>query len=349
MRKQWLSECRLSLTLAIPKGARLLVAEGKKKDAQDNLTVPVRSAGHSYLPGSSLKGVLRSRAEYIAHVLRSHAEKNGRRFNGPATCDIFDLAERNAPLSERLACSERFDLRAQASEENFGELSTFDRHAQSCPACQLFGHTYAAGRFKVTDFELEPGTNEHQVRQTHVVIDRLTGGAAPGRLFDMEYLTRTNYSGEIVLENFSLWHLGWLGMLVRDLQEGWICLGHKQTTGTGRLKIVSARARLRCLGQQNLNGELLGLGALLAKQTAPTAGQGYDLSPSDRMALPGLHWEWVGLYAQAELDAMPGAELWNSTRSRAQSFLMQFEFAPEMQLDRLDSLRSHLSRVRRDQ
>lgn len=79
MRKQLFNECRLTIDLKVPPETRLIVAaadrEKQQKPGQNEesgITVPVldrKENGRPYLPGSSVKGVFRSRAEYIANLI----------------------------------------------------------------------------------------------------------------------------------------------------------------------------------------------------------------------------------------------------------------------------------------
>lgn len=346
MQKRWLNEFCLTLTVSIPPGTRLLIAEGKpEKDEgqknqkprppqrgedqpRENLTVPVKSNGKYYLPGSSLKGVLRSRAEYIANTL----------LGGVAVCRLFDKFNiKDDSLPENTACGNRFDVRAAAAEQELGSLTNSQLYAQACPACQLFGHTHQKGRLRVTDFEQTQEAVSLQV--AHNAIDRLTGGGAAHKLYNIEYLTQGAFTGQIILENYELWQLGWLGFLLRDLEDGLLRVGHKQTSGAGKLQVVSATARLRQFSKVPAAGELVGVGELASEEERIA----YALQ-SEHVAIPGsLGWQRSGGWHQVVVEQLenPVHPLWKAIYPLASAYLKQqhaFQTTLEMQKPFLDRL-----------
>lgn len=212
-------------------------------------------------------------------------------------------------------------------------------YVEACPACQLFGHTHAAGRLRVTDFDLVEGT-EKTDSIAHNAIDRLTGGAADKKLYTINYLTQASYTGQIILQNFSLWQIGWLGMLLEDLRDGLLKVGHKQTSGAGRLELKEAHGRLRLTGKRPIAGEVWGLGTLVDDDI-----RGEYHLVDDRLALQGLDWQSSALWTEAVLMGLedPAHTFWQSTRSLAVQYLKQadlpFRTVADMQLEWLEELR----------
>ncbi|MBM3677890.1 MAG: hypothetical protein FJW96_08420 [Actinobacteria bacterium] len=182
-----------------------------------------------YIPGSSLKGVLRSAVE------RSFRDRAIARL--PQVCD---------PLAGQTSCGER--LR--------NERDGAARHRAHCPACRMFGSTALRGRIAIRDLfpfdpsrdPADPASHESKGRanrtelRPRVSINRLSGGTNPSALFDMEVVPAgASFWGEIALVNYQLWQLGALLRAIGELNKGTIRLGGGKSHGLGRigLSIVS--------------------------------------------------------------------------------------------------------------
>ena len=140
MRKLLLNECHVTLELRLPPDSRMLVAESRpeRRGAEEReVTVAVQENGRPYLPGSSLKGVFRNRAEYIGNVIKR---------NGVGACHLFSgpLPEQGSSADVRLSCGERFRVRINAADRRQHELS-----AGAIPGCMPHlpaFRTYLLGR-----------------------------------------------------------------------------------------------------------------------------------------------------------------------------------------------------------
>lgn len=169
-----------------------------------------------YIPGSSLKGVLRSRAEQIVRAL------------APEGMDIPDLFQRQREL-----------------EKEMQNRSGSEIYYAADPLTQLFGQTYLAGRLCCSDaFPVEGKPLKLNVRN-HVAINRITGASQGTALFNPEAVEEGTFGVEISLTNFALWQLKLLGLLLQDLDEGYILLGGSTTRGYGRVRVENARIVLR--------------------------------------------------------------------------------------------------------
>jgi CRISPR-associated RAMP protein (TIGR02581 family) len=239
-----------------------------------------------YLPGSSLKGVLRSHAERITRTLQP-----------AAACDPFvdiDKSRAEPDRLEMLYCGHRFKQREkwrknerneyprqQAEEKVFtekftkrplppetfrAELTNPELYAYSCPICRLFGSTYYGGRLATADAYAVDGAPRPEQRDG-VGIDRFTGGAANGAKFNFEVITQGRFETSLHLRNFELWQLGLVGFLLEDLKAGLIRVGMGKSRGLGKVKGQVTGVRLDFLGRQapqpeNGRLELRGLGSL---------------------------------------------------------------------------------------
>ncbi|MEM3661072.1 MAG: CRISPR-associated RAMP protein Csx7 [Thermoproteota archaeon] len=176
----------------------------------------VRLNNIPYIPGSSLKGVLRSEAERYVKTL-SPSE---------FVCDIFN-----------------------PTDENKGELALKDKQKENynpCIICRIFGGPTIASHLRVRNaMALSPYRTE---MRTSVSINRITGGQYPGRLYDIEYvvpLTKFDFLMEV--ENIDL-----LGKskeaevanhLIAFLMSGNAWLGGRKSIGMGNVKLTEVRVR----------------------------------------------------------------------------------------------------------
>lgn len=181
-----------------------------------------------YIPGSSLKGVLRSRAEQIIRVL------------APDEMEVPDLFERQG----------------ESEKEMKKYKSGRERYYASDPLTQLFGQTYLAGRLRCADAFPVNGRPLQLNERSHVAINRITGGTQGKALFNPEAVEEGTFAAEISLVNFAVWHLKLLGALLQDLDEGYILLGGSTTRGYGRVRVENARVVIRDY-RRDLPGEYL--------------------------------------------------------------------------------------------
>ena len=229
MLKRLVNECRIMLRIE-PVGPILIKAGAQTLAGPDMAFVRVwRNGGQQvYLPGSSLKGVLRSHAERIGRAVADRGQF--------LACDPF------AKKGPDRFCGGCFQVRGG---ENVPERFQLDLvevsdavnqavYADSCPICRLFGSTLFAGRLAVGDAYAvgnPPGT---QTRDG-VGIDRFTGGAAGGAKFDLEVVTSGAFETKIHIRNFELWQLGLLAFVLEDLKDGLIRIGAGKSRGLGEV------------------------------------------------------------------------------------------------------------------
>ncbi len=167
-----------------------------------------------YIPGSSLKGVLRSRAEQIIRAL------------APEEMTIPDPFQqgRDKEMKDKPGCY---------------------RYYASDPVTQLFGQTYLAGRLRCAD--AFPVENRPLIlnERNHVAINRITGATQGKALFNPEVVEEGTFAAEIGLTNFAVWQLKLLGLLLQDLDDGFLLLGGGTTRGYGRVRVENARVLVR--------------------------------------------------------------------------------------------------------
>jgi len=195
-----------------------------------------------YLPGSSLRG-----------VLRSHAEKLLRSVKEGAACDPTRMGggKEDGTQDDRKACF--------AGRSNTEAIDGPTAYLKSCYACKLFGNTALAGRVRVGDLYLSDAITPVLARRYGVAIDRVTGAVAQGP-FEIEILTEARFVGRLTIRNFTLGQLGLLAAALLDMGDGYAPLGYGKSRGLGRVQLTYPKVTIRTL--QPTGGALVGVGAL---------------------------------------------------------------------------------------
>jgi len=195
------------------------------------------------LPGSSLRGVLRSHAERIARTLVTHqaiekyppqaGEKQGGHFR--ERCPACDPLARRRKPEDKSTALESCDslLHHEVGQDENEEV----RPEQLCLACQLFGSTHRGSRLIVEDAPYAGKGLPKYKMLDFLAIDRFTGGGAEHLKFDALALWKPAFKVRIFLENPAPWELGWLTLALRDLAEGWLRVGFGAAKGFGQVKI----------------------------------------------------------------------------------------------------------------
>jgi len=186
-----------------------------------------------YIPGSSLKGVLRSAAE---------ANVRGRNFGAVVgSCDD--------PLDRDGLCNR--------GASNKARQPTHEIHKALCLTCRLFGSLAIKGRASVRDLfpwseeagtepRVAPGGSNHlsanQLEVRHgVSINRMTGSVENGP-FDLELVPAgVAFFGDIALENYQACQLGLLVAAFDQVNDGIAQLGSSKSRGLGVASIAVER------------------------------------------------------------------------------------------------------------
>lgn len=219
----------LSLEFRIRPEGPLLIKSGQEAGADPTLldmsfvrTTHALLGRTVYLPGSSLKG-----------ALRSYCEKVGRTVGLPV-CD---------PLKPD-SCGRRLERLAKTADGA-------KIYAELCPICRIFGHTVMASHLHVSDAYPTPDTaiavNQTEERDG-VAIDRVSGAVAVGP-FQLEVVTRGEFAASLRLRNFQLWQVGLLAVALRDTAGQRVPLGFARSRGLGRVSLHYDRLEISYPGQ----------------------------------------------------------------------------------------------------
>lgn len=256
---------RPKLTVAIdwePVGPLMVKAEA---DGIAVDTLPLVSAVGDHLtfvlPGSAIKGALRSQAERIIRTLQAVSLEPDRKFNDqlqavPLIQEVFGSAARLKPGSN-----------PQKKEQHgrLGALAVDDCYAKLAIQPEQWSQIESAANER----ELRQRLNAAQLHQTqqafHVAVDRWTGGAADGFLYstlepmgvtwepigltlDLNWLNRTA-SDTTAIASIAL-----VLLLLRDLAAGRIPLGYGVNRGMGAIQIN--HIQIQGYGLEDLNNSL---------------------------------------------------------------------------------------------
>lgn len=178
--------------------------------------------GQPIIPGSSLRGALRSRCERMADALIPGHICFLYDKGTPSSADCVSVADDSMRTVEG-------DLR---SDDEIWKLLP----AHLCPSCRLFGASaYWASKVRISDLPLVKPDRETFTQIRHGVgIHRDTQSAAPAIKYDQEIVT-TNavFALEIIVENPDPDDLALLALGLAELQQGRLTLGGNSSRGLG--------------------------------------------------------------------------------------------------------------------
>jgi CRISPR-associated RAMP protein (TIGR02581 family) len=238
MLKILLNECLIDFSISTE--TPILIKSGMER-VRDPDMFPIETFRNGepevFIPGSSLKGVVRSHAERITRTLRQG--------KAPACCNPFEK-DTNKP---DLACTSLFEEYKNKKQKSVKKLDAMTVYKMSCLICKLFGSTESASRLMLRDAYLKNGCDAKIEKRSGVGIDRFTGGASKGALFELEVVTSAEFETQIYIRNFELWQLGLLAYVFKDLEEGFVSIGYGKSRGFGKVIGKVNKVELRYLGK----------------------------------------------------------------------------------------------------
>jgi CRISPR-associated RAMP protein (TIGR02581 family) len=265
MLKKLLNQCTFEIELETEEP--LLINSGDAVVGGADMTfVRTRRGGEPepFLPGSSLKGVLRSHAERIARTLQEES-----------VCGVFENADVEG-------CGWHFRELDQSSDDAHAYDTEAHYYQRSCPACRLFGSTHWKGRFHIGDaYLVEDDRDVEPELRDGIGIDRVSGGVAGSAKFDLEVMPAgVRFAMQFDLTNFETWQLGWMAYVLRDLMEGKLRVGMGTSRGLGRVQGHLQSISLEYVGEpEGMEESVLGLGALAEGEER----RAYGLREDDRV------------------------------------------------------------------
>jgi CRISPR-associated RAMP protein (TIGR02581 family) len=210
---------RLEITGILWTVTALRISAGRSTEPiGSDLPVIKDALGRPFIPGSSLKGALRSRLESF---LRGIAP---------------NLAEDPSELSSTGRISQVNALKETANNDKNATEQILE---QTDLVSRLFGAPWLASKFQIRDLTVLPDYwfGQYQERDG-VAIDRDTETAADGKLYDYQVVPAdTPFQFHAVVENAEEWELGLLMLGLHQLETEQIPLGGGRSRGLGVVKL----------------------------------------------------------------------------------------------------------------
>lgn len=208
---------------------------------------PYMEDGKFVLPGSSLRGVLRSHAEKIARTLTTlNCTKSEEFLVKCPACNPH--ADDSAPVASCNSLLRKYRKEHHILPEN--EVTD----DQLCLACRLFGGSYRGSRLYLGDGCL---VNPPQFKiMDFLAIDRFTGGSKEGAKFNARILWKPDFKVCIFLENPEEWELGWLMLVLKDMSDGFLSVGSGRNKWFGDVKIKDERIKFGVISDRFVPGGL---------------------------------------------------------------------------------------------
>lgn len=179
--------------------------------------------GNPYIPGSSLKGVLRTYIEIMINSGINPEYKSCLIVNNPCLNDSLVKQIKNKYNNEKI----HKDLKiAQEIYENM------------CDVCKVFGSNFFSSKLSFRDCTLISEKAYIQKRDG-VAIDRDTGTAADNKKYDYEQVSAgTEFDFYMSIDNLEDEHFDLFKIILNALLSGEIQIGGKTTYGLGNIQLT---------------------------------------------------------------------------------------------------------------
>lgn len=216
-------EKKIRLTAYLVFDTAWRIGSGKEGETMSDLGVVLDTTGCPVLPGSSLKGKLRSTCETLSHALSLRACLLNVGASGvKCTSDV------------KYYTSVRAGYQTAYKAGLHARLKWID--SNTCDVCKLFGSPVQAGRLWISDGALKDWASVVQVRDG-VVIDRDSQTAVDGLKYDYEVIPPSSrFELSIDVENPTNSDLALLGVALFDWHAG-NSLGGFTSRGLGRFRL----------------------------------------------------------------------------------------------------------------
>ena len=231
-------ESRLEITGWLTAETAVHIGAGRSTELVGTDLPVVRDArGLPYIPGSSFKGVLRSRLE---SMLRAVADgRDSRRFAcNPTAEDEWCVTNEEAKgLKEEVR-----KLEAAARDHALTDRLV----AKTCPVCCTFGSPWLASPLVLSDLPVdeELWAGQFQVRNG-VAIDRDTETAEDGKLYDYEVVPPgARFRLRLLLDNAQPWQYGMLFAGLKMFEDATAPVGGGRSRGLGWMRLRREQTRL---------------------------------------------------------------------------------------------------------
>lgn len=203
----------------------LAIGAGKEVALSAVESPVIQIGGQPVIPGSSIKGALRS----LLEAMMSNA--------GLRVC-LPEAAIPQSEMRKKEQYAEKLNRKPPCSPP------------EVCPICEIFGTAGLSGRAIFLDARPVEGQETELITRTHVALTRDTKAVAGGKLLELQAVEAGfKFNGLVRLINPERWHIGAIIRGVEDL--GLVGIGAKKTAGYGELavRVVKALSRKLVKGQ----------------------------------------------------------------------------------------------------
>ncbi len=237
-----------------------------------------------YIPGSSMKGVIRGFVEKVLRTMDPAPTRPGpdSQKGWKWACATFEARDKEKEDRSKWNCPQWISAD--------GEPSSMEIYAKSCGACRLFGHTRLKGRVAFTDL-LPLDAVRTEIRYG-VAISRVSHAVAKGP-FEMEIAVSGTFEGFLVLENFEIWQAGLLALALESMNHGLVKVGFGKNRGFGEVRVRVVEAVLDEAAHGAQPSIWRGVGAFVSEEER----KAYQFAEPDQVnGMPEARSETVGLY-----------------------------------------------------
>lgn len=221
-------ESRFVITARLVAATALRVGAGGEEAAQpaaSDLPVILGAEDRPFIPGASLRGVMRSQIERVVRTLEPTPG------NGHGACN--PVVEREWCITSDVMSTLRQQARRQDDPDRWLAGQVWER---SCRVCKVFGSPWLASRVRIVDLPLSNGSDGRIERRDGVSIHREKETVQ--NKYDFEVVPAgTAFDLRITLENLEPAERGlvWLGL--QELNDGHVLLGGFKGRGLGRAEL----------------------------------------------------------------------------------------------------------------
>lgn len=172
------------------------------------------------IPGSSMKGVLRS----ILESLFSNPKFNGRY----RSCNILDREQQ---------CIKKKDVEKIENENKLEHKKIAEEiYKKCCDVCKMFGNGHIASKIKIKDMFCTKFLGFE--RRDGVGIDRDSGTSYHGAKYGYEIVPAgTRFDFCLIAENLEKNHMRVFEYIIELLRNGEVSIGGKTSRGLGQIKL----------------------------------------------------------------------------------------------------------------
>lgn len=228
-------ESRLEITGWLVAETAFRIGAGRSTEVVGTDLPVVRDVlGKPYIPGSSFKGVLRSRVESLLRAIRNDPK---------LACDPTD--RENWCVKDGEIKNKNKELASNAAENRDRQFTAW-LVGKTCLVCRTFGSPWLASPVLVRDLPVDGSLwfDQFQVRNG-VAIDRDTETASGGKLYDFEVIpSGTRFELRLMVESGKPWQWGMVFWGLKEFENGMAAIGGSKSRGLGSVKLQMQERKL---------------------------------------------------------------------------------------------------------